>query len=705
MSTRQERRIERKFGRARRQVNRAKQQLTKQTQLANQQAQAIQQEQQRLSSQEAIRQIRSPGQLEQRNVQTSNLQQQAQSVAAFKGQLQSVGKEISQAESEINRAQSRALEAAGIASKTVLLLPSGERAVFSGGSQSGTLISPEGVAVGSTTRDIFSGADRGFTGGQSVLMSTSFGEGVAVPGFTPVGTTPSGGLLVSETRDITTPSFDQTQSTRTQEEIQRRNQEIRHERAKEALARGDLPEVARQLSGIGAASAAQFIERATDPLFSSGVVTAFRERGAETIPGVEEAQLFFSQPVSEEQLQTTGASIFFAPAFLSGTAGTELATQEQKIAAQAAARRRTLESLRNIYRRVSADNPSQLSRTGAIRQLRKVISDELESGTNAAELRKLIVSDQNVNAASIRIVDDEIKKFLRRAFVSGQIDIPRTGGAPPTLTDRPFRVASDPEFVSSVTTVPQLTVPQRTITILSPTGENIIGLRTSTLPRPFQIQSITPTQLQSQPQLQSQLQRVSELQRLAQPQINLQRAGQSQSQIQSPRLSQLQVPAQKLAQPQVQVTIPSVPTLSFRIPRTPGIPPPQLKPTKTFDDTQAKLDKLKGKAVNVVVGKGNRKRVILRNLPPNLAMKKGLEHIKRTIRASFVLKPTGKVTKKKDIRFTVPNQQEFRPGKTNALRVVERQNLRLNTPKEKVQLAESRRTADRKRKGRRLFGI
>jgi hypothetical protein len=159
---------------------------------------------------------------------------------------------------------------------------------------------------------------------------------------------------------------------------------------------------------------------------------------------------------------------------------------------------------------------------------------------------------------------------------------------------------------------------------------------------------------------------------------------------------------QKVGVPQV----PKVPTFDIPIPKVPKAPVGLALPGNTFQDTKEKLDKLKGKAVNVVVGKGDRKKVVFRNLPPNRAMKKGLEHIKRTIRASFVLKPTGKVTKKKDIRFTRPNTQQFRPGKTNALRVVERQNLRLNTPKEKVQLAESRRRADKRRKRRgNLFGI
>lgn len=103
-----------------------------------------------------------------------------------------------------------------------------------------------------------------------------------------------------------------------------------------------------------------------------------------------------------------------------------------------------------------------------------------------------------------------------------------------------------------------------------------------------------------------------------------------------------------------------------------------------------KLISLKGKGVNVVVGmqKGKEK-IIARNLPPFTALMKGRKFVEENIEASFRLVPTGKITRRKDIKpFELSSM--FRPSKRNPLFIVEKRRFRLDTAREIRQIKAAR---------------
>lgn len=107
------------------------------------------------------------------------------------------------------------------------------------------------------------------------------------------------------------------------------------------------------------------------------------------------------------------------------------------------------------------------------------------------------------------------------------------------------------------------------------------------------------------------------------------------------------------------------------------------------------LSKLGKQGVDVLVGlKKEKQRLLFKGLPPFKALKKARRFVDQNIEASFSLVPTGKITKKKDIKpFNVG--MKFRPSKTNPLFVVEKRKFRLDSPTERRQLKAARR---RKRK-------
>ena len=93
----------------------------------------------------------------------------------------------------------------------------------------------------------------------------------------------------------------------------------------------------------------------------------------------------------------------------------------------------------------------------------------------------------------------------------------------------------------------------------------------------------------------------------------------------------------------------------------------------------------KDKGVDVIVGqKRGKTRVIAKNVPPFRGLKKGLKFVDRNIDASLRIKPTGKNTKKKDIK-PFNRGKKFRLSRKDPLFVVEKRKFRLDFPEEKRQ--------------------
>ena len=94
----------------------------------------------------------------------------------------------------------------------------------------------------------------------------------------------------------------------------------------------------------------------------------------------------------------------------------------------------------------------------------------------------------------------------------------------------------------------------------------------------------------------------------------------------------------------------------------------------------------KKNAVDIIVGmKLKKRKVIGKRLPPFKALKKAQKFVDKNIEASFLLKPTGKKSKIKDIKpFNA--SFKFRPSKVNPLFQVERRKFRLDSPTEVRQL-------------------
>ncbi len=94
----------------------------------------------------------------------------------------------------------------------------------------------------------------------------------------------------------------------------------------------------------------------------------------------------------------------------------------------------------------------------------------------------------------------------------------------------------------------------------------------------------------------------------------------------------------------------------------------------------------KKNSVDIIVGmKLKRRKVIGKKLPPFRALKKAQKFVDKNIEASFLLKPTGKKSKIKDIKpFNA--SFKFRPSKVNPLFQVERRKFRLDSPTEVKQL-------------------
>ena len=98
----------------------------------------------------------------------------------------------------------------------------------------------------------------------------------------------------------------------------------------------------------------------------------------------------------------------------------------------------------------------------------------------------------------------------------------------------------------------------------------------------------------------------------------------------------------------------------------------------------------KKNAVNIIVGmKIGKRKTIGKNLPPFKAMKKAQRFVDKNIQASYLLKPTGKKSKQKDLKpFNA--SFKFRPSKVNPLFQVERKRFRLDSPTEVKQLKDFR---------------
>ena len=94
----------------------------------------------------------------------------------------------------------------------------------------------------------------------------------------------------------------------------------------------------------------------------------------------------------------------------------------------------------------------------------------------------------------------------------------------------------------------------------------------------------------------------------------------------------------------------------------------------------------KKNAVNIIVGmKLKKRKTIGKGLPPFKALKKAQKFVDKNIEASFLLKPTKKKPKIKDIKpFNA--SFKFRPSKVSPLFQVERRKFRLDSPTEVKQL-------------------
>lgn len=171
------------------------------------------------------------------------------------------------------------------------------------------------------------------------------------------------------------------------------------------------------------------------------------------------------------------------------------------------------------------------------------------------------------------------------------------------------------------------------------------------------------------------------------------------SQTSSSRQQPKQTTTPILITPTITIT-PQIPKLKkplrrgfYRLPRLES--PLKLKsfPISTQETpTYRKLMALRqaNQGVDVVVGMQIRKkRKIANNLPPFMALKKAQEYVDKNIEASFKLVKSGKKTNRKDIApFNVGFK--FRPSKTNPLYVVEKRAYRLDSPREKLQIKQSK---------------
>lgn len=709
-----EQRIRSQFRQARSQISRASRDLASQRRASARQQQAINREESRLSGQTALRQIRGPAALLARRQEIANVQSQRSQVSAFQQQLSGVERQINEASRDLSRQERSAISLARAPTGVSFVLPGGQTATFAGGSPIGTIFSPEGVAVGTTTRGAIIGAQPSFTGGQSVPFTTPFGEGVDVPGFEAVGTTPSGGVIAQEIRpSIPSPIQGPIQQQQPQTLAQR--ERIRLRQIREAIARGDLPEAARIASAAGFDPLVTGVQVALDPFFESEFARSIRQRAAATVPGIAQAQQFFGAPVTEETLQAAGASIFFAPAFFQATAGSAVAGGGQVTAAERAAiiarnlaRQRNLDIIAIRIRQIATTTRTSLSGSTVRSSLRNLIRKALQDNPrNGDAILRETFTRLGANAESRAILEEEISQFFAqfvqlaqpRQFATTTVtDIPTSGlgaGFPPLGPIGTQQIIEDQVFVSPRVTVPQFGVtPQTTAGILEvPLAFETTGQRGIVLPRILDIQAFAQAQIQQQQQLQTprQVQIARQQQLFRQQQIARQAQIPGQVTVQIPRLAQQQAFAQ--------IQIPRVPTAPrLRIGRTPltlrvGLPGDAFAPTREA------LSRIQG-GVNVIVGKGKKRKIVARNLPKNLALRTGVKRISKNITASFILRPSGKRTSRQDIGRFRPGPK-FRPGKQDPLRIVEKRQFRLDSPSEISQIKKARKSKPKRRKAKR----
>lgn len=691
MASRAERKIRSQFRQARTQLARARTDLSTQRQAARRQQESISREESRLSGQQAIRQARGPAGLIARQQAISNIQAQRVQVSAFQQQLSGVERQISQASTDLSRQESSAIRASRVPTIETGQLAGGQRVTFVGGALAGTIFSPEGIAIGTTTRELI-GVPTTFVGGQSVPFSTPFGEGVDVPGFQAIGTTPSGGIIAQEIRPSVPTAPIST--TAQQDQTLRERESIRLRLIREALARNDLPEAVRIASAAAIDPFTTGIQAVSDPIFETEFATAIRERAAATIPGVSQIQEFLGQPVPEEQLQLAGASIFFAPAFFQATVGQQVVRKSFSEIA-----REQLAGLRTRFDQIKSTAPTSQSGIVLRRDLIRRIREILKNNPNDIERLKLLFSRAGENAEIRAILNGEINRlrFAAQQITAPQVqDIPTSGlgGGFPPLGPVQARapITEEQIFVSGRVTVPQFTVsPTGQLNILQvPTTIEGIQPRLRTAPRLTQLELLRFAQSQ---QFQQAFQTPQKLEIARTQALELIRTGQRITQI--PRIAQIQLPGQRTLQIQFP-RIPQVPRLRLGRPGVGPVLPRLPIGGDQFAATRRALVELRS-GVNVIVGKGKKEKIVARNLPPNLALRTGVQRISKNITASFILRTSGRQATRSDIgRFRPGNQ--FRPGKRDPLRVVEKRQFRLDTPTEIAQIKSARKSKSFKRR-------
>jgi len=188
-----------------------------------------------------------------------------------------------------------------------------------------------------------------------------------------------------------------------------------------------------------------------------------------------------------------------------------------------------------------------------------------------------------------------------------------------------------------------------------------------------------------QPQTTREETKIIQTPKISQTSLTITSTALKQPQIQIPVITQ--IPKQKQILKKIPKQITRTITTITPIPKPRRItPPPKL--TSDVDDTKLvkKLVSLRKKGVDVVVGqKLGRQKTIAKNLPPFRALRKGLDFVDKNIEASVRLKPSGKETRKKDIKpFNAG--RKFRPSKRNILFIVEKRRFRLDSPGEKKQI-------------------
>jgi hypothetical protein len=125
----------------------------------------------------------------------------------------------------------------------------------------------------------------------------------------------------------------------------------------------------------------------------------------------------------------------------------------------------------------------------------------------------------------------------------------------------------------------------------------------------------------------------------------------------------------------------------FRVRKTPKLP--------LFDSNSKTVKNLmligkQKRLVKILTGIPNQKRKTLgKPLPPFRALRKAQSYVDRNIQASFILKPTNKKFKGKDIPPIVIGKK-FRPSKTNSLFIVEKRKYRLDSIGEKRQIQSAK---------------